>query len=67
MTHRFRALVIFGALPTYRMTHTMNQSSIEKDCKMREMHEILSIKISTKDSKLVLTKNYGVSLCEDGG
>ena len=41
--------------------------SIEKDCKMREMHEILSIKISTKDSKLVLMKNYGLSLCEDGG
>ena len=34
---------------------------------MREMHEILSIKISTKDSKLVLMKNYGLSLCEDGG
>ena len=61
MTHRFRAFAIFGALSTYCMTHTeMNQFSIEKDCKMREMHEILSIKIATKDSKLFLTKSYGV-------
>jgi len=41
----------------------MNQTGIEKDCKMREMQKILhlqTIKISDEDSKLILKNVYGV-------
>ena len=41
----------------------MNQTGIEKDCKMREMQKILrlqTIKITYEDSKLIFTNVYDV-------
>ena len=41
----------------------MNQTGIEKDCKMREMQKILrlqTIKITYEDSKLIFINVYDV-------